>query len=229
MRRLSLSELLKTSAAFTGVSATVVDAGLLLADRTGMVVVPGSWYINAPLAVWVAVGIPTTISLAGRLLRHVDPDPGQIKGYQENAPSPLLKWIGLFANGREAGLVAHTVPFIFGQGNFGRETESREVYRPAAWKVPVNNNPVTVRESELRAFLEAAYRRDKYQFSRPYWTEKRRPPLDRGKYEAFMQLLTKSGLVEGRHSVGGASGRLVTHPRHAITYLKFESPYAVVR
>jgi hypothetical protein len=227
MRRLSLTELLKTSAAFTVVSASVVDAGLLLADNTGLVDVPTSWYYNAPLGAWVVVGVPTTITLAERLLRHVDPNPGQIRGYQENTPSPLLSLIGLKFGGKSAGLIAHTVPFLFEQQV--KDAPGNTVYRPAAWRVPVNHNPVVVRESELRAFLDVAIKRDKYQFSRPYWTKRRRPPLDRGKYEAFMRLLTESGLVEGRHPTGGASGRLITHPRHAITYLKYESVYAVTR
>ena len=222
MRRLSLTQLLKNTTAFAAVSASAVDAGLLLAHRTGMLDVPGDWYVNGPLAVWFLAGIPASISLAERVLQQINPRPGRIISFSDHAPSPVVRGISLHANGQRSTLLAHLAPTIFGE-----KLPEETVYRPAIWYVPVDDNQVVVRESELRAFLEAAHRRDAYQFSRNYWTQKRRPPLFRHKYEAFMRLLTESGLIEGRHIQGGASGRLVTHPRYAVTYLKFESTYRI--
>lgn len=225
MRRLTLIQFLKTSAAYVGVSAITVDTGLFLADRLDLLKVPGSWYINAPLGAVVLVGIPASITLAGRLIRHIDPSPGKIVGYEEGGASPLLRGIPFTANARPARLLASSVLHIFGDSLPVEQDE----HRPAVWRVPVppENNEIMVRESELRAFLDVAHNREKYQFSRRYWTRQRRPPMWRMKYEAYMRLLAESGLIEGRHGSGGASGWLVTHPRHAITYLKFESGYAV--
>ena len=226
MRRLTLTQFLKTGAAYVGVSALTVDTGLLLADRLDLLKVPGAWYINAPLGAVVLVGIPASITLAARLIRQVDPNPGRISGFAEGSPSPLLRAIPFMANSQADTLFASSVPHIFGEEI---QTTHGGEHRPAVWRVPVppEGSEVMVRESELRAFLDVAHHRAKYQFSRRYWTRQRRPPLWRVKYEAYMRLLTESGLVEGRSDNGGASGWLVTHPRHAITYLKFESGYAI--
>lgn len=224
MRRLTITQFLKTSVAYVGVSSITIDTGLFLADRLDLLEVPGSWYINAPLGAVVLVGIPATISLADRLIRHIDPNPAKIIGFEERVPSPLLRGIPFMANGKQAKLLASSTSHIFGES-----LPSEDEYRPAVWRVPIppEDNEIVVRESELRAFLDVAHKRAKYQFSRRYWTKQRRPPLWRMKYEAFMRLLTESGLIEGRHENGGASGWLATHPRFAITYLKFESCYAV--
>ena len=221
MRRLNLTQLLKNATAFTFITTITVDASLLLADRVGVLDVPGSWYVNAPLAVWMVTGIPTTIALAERLVHQVNPKPGRIIGFEEGAASPVMRAIGLNANGKRSTLLASVAPSIFGS----TLPQEGAVYRPSVWYVPVGENRVIVRESELRAFLDVAARRDRYQFSRRYWLEKRRPPLYRDKYDGFMRLLVESGLVEGRRAQGRASGRLVTKPRHAVTYLKYESPY----
>jgi hypothetical protein len=226
MRNLSLTQLLSTTAAFTLVSAGTADAALLLADRTGTLDVAGEWYINAPLGVWALAGIPVTIALAERLLHQINPKPRRITAFAEDEASPVIRAIGLTVNGRRNTLLASVSPFFV--GNRLPQQESPNVHRPVAWRVPVNNNEVIVRESELRAFLDIAFKRTKHQFSRSYWLKTRRPPLYRAKYDAFMRLLVESGLVEGRHTHGRASGRLVTQPRHAITYLKYESAFRVV-
>lgn len=222
VKKLSLTELLKNSVAFTLVSASAIDAGLLFADRADLLNVPAAWYINAPLGVWAIVGIPVSISLAERIVNQVSHRPGRIAAISDASALPF-RAIRLTANGRTSQLLTHIAPHIFGEAL----PTPQEVHRPAAWRVPIDDNDIIVRESELRAFLDGCDRRPKHQFSRPYWTERRRPPLDRPRYEAFMRLLSESGLVEGRHAQGGASGRLVTKPHHAITYLKFESVYAV--
>lgn len=224
MKRMQLKELLKNVTAFAGVSAVAVDCGLLFADRAGMIDVPGDWYINGPLAAWSLIGLPVSIGLAGRILEQARARPdSQITAALEGAPSPRLSKIPIMANGRAGNLFASSAQSIF-----GGQAEEGETYHPAAWKVTVEGVPLIIRESELRAFLDAASRRGKYQFSRRYWTKRRRPPMYRPKYEAIMMLLTRAGLVEGRHEQGRASGYLVTHPRHAITYLKYESPFRAV-
>lgn len=220
MRRMQLKELLKNVTAFAGVSAVAVDSALLLADRTGALDVPGAWYVNGPLAVWSLVGIPVSINLASRIVAQARAKPeSHITGSFEGAPSPRLSRIPLSANGRMAQIFANTAPSIFGR------TIEEETYRPGMWRVTIEGVPVTVRESELRAFLDVAHKRAKHQFSRRYWTEQRRPPMYRLKYDGIMLLLSRAGLVEGRHESGRASGYLVTHPRHAVTYLKYESPF----
>ena len=226
MHKLSLRQLLSTTAAFTLVSAGTADAALLLADRTGTLDVAAEWYINAPLGVWALAGIPVTIALAERLLHHISPKPRRITAFAEDESSPVIRAIGLNVNGRRSTLLASISPFFV--SDHRPQPENPTVHRPVAWRVPVNNNDVIVRESELRAFLDVVFKRTKHQFSRSYWLKTRRPPLYRAKYEAFMRLLVESGLVEGRHSHGRASGRLVTHPRHAITYLKHESAFRLV-
>lgn len=222
VKKLSLTELLKNSVAFTLISASAMDAGLLFADRTDLLTVPHSWYFNAPLGVWAIVGIPVSISLAERIVNQVSPRPGRIATISDTSALPF-RAIRFTANGRTGQLLTHIAPHIFGEAL----PIPQEVHRPVTWRVPIDGNDIIVRESELRAFLDGCSRRVKHQFSRPYWTERRRPPLYRPRYEAFMRLLSESGLVEGRHAQGGASGRLVTKPQHAITYLTKESPFAV--
>lgn len=221
MRRIELKQAVKNWAAFVGVSSITIDAGLLLADRTGMLDVPGGWYINGPLSATVLIGIPATFALASRILTQADPKPGRVVAFEEGGPSPLARWIPFTTNATPGRLMAHSIKSALGEAL----PEEAPAYRPALWVVPIEGLDIKVRESELRAFLDVAWRRDKHQFSRRYWTRRRRPALYRPKYEAFMRLLVESGLVEGRHEQGGASGRLLAFPREAITFLKYESAY----
>jgi hypothetical protein len=224
MRKLSLAELLKNGLAFTVISSLAIDAGLLLTQRIGMLNFSSDWYFNAPLVVWVVIGIPVTIGLAERLLYQINVKPGPIVSIAAGGPAPTARKIKWNINGREKTLLAQVMPFIFENPlSSQKPIETRTV----AWIVPIYGNRVIIREKELRAFLEISANRSKYQFSRRYWTETRRPPLDRPKYEAFMRLLTEAGLIEGRHAHGRASGRLITHPRHAITFLKHESRFCI--
>lgn len=228
MKRMQLQELIKNSAAFAGVSAVAVDCALLFADRAGLLSVPGEWYVNGPLAAWSLIGIPVSIGLAGRILEQAKARPdSHISAALEGAPAPNLSKIPMMANGRAGHLFASSARSIFGRDDLKGPggSEPGETYHPAVWRVTIDGVPFVIRESELRAFLDAAAKRHKYQFSRRYWTEQRRPPLFRGKYDALMMLLTRAGLVEGRHEQGRASGYLVTHPRHAVTFLKYESPF----
>lgn len=223
MKKMQLNELLKNVLAFSAVSAAAVDCGLLFADRAGIVHVPADWYVNGPLAAWSLIGLPVSINLAGRILEQAKARPdSQIVPALEGAASPRLSKIPIMANGRAGQLFAFTVPRFF------KAEEQTESYHPAAWRVSIEDATFVIRESELRAFLDVASKRGKYQFSRRYWCKKRRPAMYRPKYDAIMTLLTRSGLVEGRHDSGRASGYLVTHPRHAITYLKYESPFRCV-
>lgn len=217
MKKLSLKRLLTGSVAFAAVSATTTDALLLFADNSGMIEVPGSWYLNTPLLAWGLVGLPLSFALAERIYAEVSPRPPRITGFLEGAPSPLLRGIALTRNGRQSTLLASATKSIFGE----QLPDSGDAYHPAAWRV----NDLVIRESEIRAFLDGVAKRSKYQFSRNYWCKRRRPPIVRDRYEAYLHLLVSSGLVEGRHQTGGASGYLVTTPRHAVTYLKHESTY----
>ena len=140
------------------------DADRLLHDRGSAVAmtgagplldVPNDWYLNAPLAVWFVVSIPTTITLADRVIHQINPRPGRVLAFEENIPSPLLRAIPFNARGRRDKLLAAVAPNIFGET---LPLDGERVYRPAAWKVEVGDNRVTVRESELRAFLDIWYK-----------------------------------------------------------------------
>lgn len=219
MRKLKLDELIKTAAAFTAVSALTVDGGLLFAEAAIMDI-PGEWYYIAPLGVWVLVGIPTTIALTERLLGQLDIKPGRIVGFADDGRAPFWRGIKFNAGGKSSTILASSAPHIFGET---LPTGGGE--RRAVWRVPVNGADITVREAELLSFLEICYKRHKHQFSRNYWLRTRRPPLWEGKYCAYMDLLTQAGIVEGRQF--GASGRLVCFPREAISFLKYESTFAI--
>lgn len=219
MRKISVGQLLKTAGAYGLLSAVTVDSALLLTARLGLADVPGSWYINGPLCCWVVGGLPASIALSERLLtvarghQHT-----KITSY-EDSPGVKLRGIPIFSGRQKSMTFSHTAETIFKTG------ESAPEHRPAAWDVPIADNLITVREGELLQFLRLASKRHKYQFSRRYWCERRRPPIPRQNYEAYMSLLTGAGLVDGRHPQGGASGRLALHPRAAVFYLKNESPY----
>ena len=215
MKKLSLKKLLTSSIAFTAVSATTADSLLLFTDSSGIADIPLRWYINAPLLAWGLVGLPLSFAIAERLYYQVSPRPPKITGFLEEMPNPLLRGIALNVNGKKSTLLASAVPSIFGE----ELPDTGDVYRPAAWRV----NDLIIREGELKTFLEAAARRNKYQFSRNYWTRKKRPPIQRDRYNAYIHLLVSSGLLSGR--TGGSSGYLITCPRSSITYLKYESPY----
>jgi len=220
MRKLSLGETVKTYAAFAGVATVTLDAGLFLAARAGLDI-PGSAFVDLPLSVITLAGLPASIHLFTRFMHQVGKDKTSIVGYEDNGGAPILNRIKLTANGRSAGtLLAHSVPSIF-----GKPEPAQPERKPAAWWIQIGDMPVTIREGELVAFLEQSAKRGKHQFSQTYWTQTRRPAMPRQRYDAIMLLLVSAGLVEGR--AAGASGRLVTKPRHAITFLKHESRYAV--
>jgi hypothetical protein len=221
MKKLSAVELLKATAVYAGLSATVADAGLLLVDRTTALDFPGSWYINAPLAAWVVVGLPVSIKLAERMWEQArgKADSSITAGLEGEGAN--LRKIPFFANGRKGAVFANSAASPFADG----PEPDGPTYHPAVWRVTLQGTTVTIRESELRAFLEVAWKRGKHQFSRRYWTEHRRPPMYRLKYDCLMTLLVKAGLVEGRHEDGRASGRLVVFPREAVSYLKYTSQF----
>lgn len=222
MRRLKVSETVKVYATLVGVGTLTIDAALLLASRAGYHV-PGSAYIDVPLAAIALAGVPASISLFERFLAQVGQQRASVQGFEDSTGAPVLRQIKLALSGKPAGtMLAHSVPFLFGGGEQPEQPVTR---KPAAWWITLDGVPVTIREAELRAFLDVAYKRNKYQFSQNYWTRDRRPPMDRRRYDALMYLLTSAGLVDGR--LAGASGRLLAPPRHAITYLKFESRYRV--
>lgn len=228
MRRLQLTQLAKSAAAFGLASAATVDAWLGLAHVAGYYEVPARWYLTAPLAAWALAGTPLTFHLAERLLETAYNKPGPITAFETSLPGQLdggRRAIPYLKNGRQGTLLAHAVKSILG----GEEPPPAPPRRTmAAWRVPVGDgSAVTIGERELLAFLELAARRRKYQFSRRYWTERRKPPMPRPRYEALMQLLTSAGLVEAR--TAGASGWLVGNlkPHNAVSYLKYESAYRV--
>jgi hypothetical protein len=223
MRKTNLTQLAKAAGAYVVVSGLTVDTALALADSARLYDVPGAWYLHGPMLAYVAAGVPLSISLAERALKTIDDRPGAIVADVEGN-GPARRGIPFTARGKPGTLFASTVASIFDHQEV-EDSKGRE-RRPAVWHVPVgDDNWVTVRESELRAFLDTAYKRKKHQFSRNYWTKSRRPALWEVRYSAFMRLLTEAGLVEGR--AFGASGRLVMFPREAIMYLKYESQFAV--
>ena len=79
MRKLQLSQMAKNAAAFGLVSATTIDAWLLLADNAGVLNVPPNWYLNAPVLVWGVMGLPLSINLAERLISGANGKPGFIQ------------------------------------------------------------------------------------------------------------------------------------------------------
>ncbi|MEM7343593.1 MAG: hypothetical protein AAF485_05075 [Chloroflexota bacterium] len=223
MKKLSLNELLKNSAAFTLVSGTTIDAGLLFVDLAGPVDIHNSWYLSAPVGIWALAGVPISINLVGRMFNQVNSQPQRITAFTEGSPSPLSRAIPIKAAAGSATLFTNTVQSIFSES----VSDEPPVYRPTVWHVPIDDDDedtVIVREAELHTFLDACWTRQngrKSTFSRNYWVHTRRPPLPRRKYEAYLKLLSETGLIEGRQ--GGASGRMVTKAQHALTYLKYES------
>lgn len=216
--KLRLTELLKTSLAFTAVSATGVDSALMFADRAGLLRFDSHWYLTAPMGVITVVSLPTAFRLLDRLSRMIDNGAsGRIVGTIEGM-SPHARRIPI--NGGVKGhIMALTAPARL------QVPEERIRELPAKWIVPVDEVTITVREGELRTFLEAAYKRTKFQFSRRYWTQTRRPAIWRPKYEAFMRLLNETGVIDDREE--RRSGRISLFPREAIMYLKYESQYRV--
>jgi len=216
MRKLQTTQLLKAAGSY-GIAVTITaDTWLLFLDNSGLLAVESNWYYNVPLAAIGLAGIPVTISLAQRLLDTAYKRPGQItplvtesNGYTRSIP--------FNRNGKPGTLLTHVSAAIWGEPDPGPELG---VSRQVSWQVPLESgDTVRVGERELQRFIELCDRRKKYKFSMRYWTEKRKPPMPRKKYDGFMHLLTSAGLIEARQS--GASGYLVggLKPRHAMQYL----------
>lgn len=213
MRKVNLSQLVKTATAFGAVSALTIDLSLLLTHRLGLATVPGHWYLDAPLIAWTLGGLPASIVLSERLLT-------QARGYRHSKiivsadDSSHLRQIPVVSGSQTGTVFASSARSIFPTG------DSHQDFLPAVWQVPVDDQLVSVRESELLQFLRLADRRPKYKFSRRYWCERRRPAIPRQHYAAYMELLTSAGLIAGRHPQGGASGWLIYPPRACIVLLK---------
>ena len=229
MKRLQLSQLIKSVAAFAGVSAATMDAWLFVLDAGGYVHVPPEWFISAPVFAWGVVGIPASIALGERLITtaRAAQKPGKIHAIEVLAAEDSaggVRAIPFTQNGYQKTLFASAMRWAIGDAPPQSAPPRRIV---TAWRVPVADDYVTISERELSRFLELASRRTKYQFSRRYWTERRRPPMPRPRYEAIMSLLTSAGLIEAR--CAGASGWLIggIKPHNAVTYLKYESLYSL--
>jgi len=210
--KLKLTELTKNTIAYLAISAATTELALILINRTTQYTIPTTWHTTAPLIPWLIAGIPTTIALATRLTQTITQHP-TITTHPDHSPHHIRA----IPFGK-THILAHNTPTLLNHNSPPTPT------RPTAWTITLpGHTPITIHEHELTQFLQTAHKRHKHQFSRRYWTRTRRPPLWRPKYEAYMHLLTTARLIEGR--TGGASGRLVTHPRHALTYLKHESPH----
>lgn len=90
--------------------------------------------------------------------------------------------------------------------------------------LPGSDAPVTIElpENTVMAFMSVAWGRQgegRPPFSRPYWTERRRPRLDRDEYYAILTLLLAHRLIVNRRP--GKSGRLALQPRTAMRHLKY--------
>lgn len=215
-KRLSIGQLVKEVGAFAGAATVCVDGAMLFGRLTGLAVVEPVWYVAAPVGIVSAFSGTLAIHLAVRSVRRADVLPGQISGRLQRF-GPGVRGVDLGGGGRVFGLLARNAV-----GPDGGESER---YFPAVWRVPMDDQLVRVRESELRAFLEVCYKRRKFQFSRNYWTKQRRPPMNELRYNAIMRLLVEAGIVENR--VRGASGRLVLFPQEAVMFLKYESGFKV--
>ncbi len=222
MAKLDLTEMVKEAAILTVTGAMGVDGLLASAEVFGLLDIPARWYLGAPLLGVSAIFLGTALRAGDRIWDKIEPR--RIVGFSEPGPRPQLRSIP-FAHfgGRTGQIMANTVRTIWDDGPAMLPAQV-ETHHSMVWKVPAGENWYTIRESELLAFLEVAVSRDKYQFSRRYWTERRRPPMYRPRYEAIMKLLGSANLIDGRG--GRASGVLKTTPRHALTYLKYESQYA---
>lgn len=74
----------------------------------------------------------------------------------------------------------------------------------------------------IETFLHRAWGRQgdkRPPFSRRYWTEERRPPLDRAVYYGILTLLLSHGLIANRGE--RRSGRLILQPSTALRHLKY--------
>lgn len=221
MRKFQLKDFMKSASAFWLVSASGIDSAILSLDRLGWLRAESGWYVTGPLAAWALVSLPLSIALFERMRDSAYKHPADIKPIvtDGSATARAIPWhkpsgtSTIFAN------VAKSI--------FGADPEPPTAPKITGWQVPIDDTCITVGEKELTKFLELCDRRPRYKFSRRYWTERRRPPMPLTKYNAVMELLTTSGLVEARQA--GASGWLVggLRPHNAITYLKHESQWRI--
>jgi len=210
-KKFNLSQFIQNSIAFGFTSALGVNSWLYLAGQSGIIKTYPGLYLVGPVVVWAIASIPISISLLERISQNIRPAAIQPVGIDNSRSIPWIR------NGQSTTLLASTVRFVVGN-------HDPVPNRLIGWRVPdQSGNVIIVYPNELERFLEQAARRGKYQFSRRYWTEFRRPALSRLKYDAYMRLLHEAGLIGGRQT--GASGFLVTKPHYAITYLKNESRY----
>jgi hypothetical protein len=203
------------------VSASAIDAGILMFDITDVLPADGSWYLVGPLAIWTAAGTAASFALFNRLMHQIEAPQTKISAQliDEGGSGRRIPW---YKNGQTTTLLTSVAPWRIAQP----EAEARSVRR-VQWEVPVETMngqvEVLVSEPELKAFLEVAYNRSTYPLSRRYWTKKRKPPLWRPRYEAYIKLLDSAELIEGRYD--RASGRLRLHPRQAVLLLRNASGY----
>ena len=225
MRKIQLTQVTKAAVQFGVVTGLTIDTWLLLGNTTGLTNTPASWYFLGPLAAWGIVGIPASLASTEKLFDTLHKRPDKITAFAADGTG-LLRDIPFNKNGRPGTLFASAVGWAIGDTHTNQDAvdpvnDNRLVY----WRVPAEGEDVVITEAELTRFLQLAQRRKSHQFSRTYWTRKRRPPMPRAVYEATMRLLSESGLIAGRQP--GASGYLPPNvkPHNAVTHLKYESQY----
>jgi hypothetical protein len=170
--------------------------------------------------------LATAIALFKRLMAEIEPPDQTIRigSVATRSNGRVIPW---HRNGETTNVMALTAPSAL------RHLETQPAQQlpersADLYTVPTLNADGTVVRVEMSArevlaFLDEAWRRNSYQFSRRYWTQERRPPLGRQEYQAYVRLLDSAGLIAGRGS--GASGWLAYTPRQALLQLRNTSQF----
>lgn len=94
------------------------------------------------------------------------------------------------------------------------------------WSDTMDAMTIEFSETEVRAFLDAVWRRQTsdsqarhYPFSRSYFIKKHRPRLNFGEYYGLLALCDMAGIVANRSK--GKSGKLLLQPSQALRQIKY--------
>lgn len=175
-------------------------------------------YLTATLVAFAVFGVRASAivlneaaALAGRS------KPARIHAHIPQAHSGGGRSIPYTRGGRTEKIFLRAVPWLGGRIEDAQPVQSVQP-GGATWTVQIRDQHIAITEPELHAFLHGAFGRRSHQFSRTYWTRKRRPPIARSRYEAMMLLLDHAGAITGRTQ--GSSGWLLGAPSMVIARLK---------
>ena len=154
--------------------------------------------------VWlVIVGLPSGMAAAGYLLKQLGGRawPGAWLGQAGSRMIPV------------GTQMAYNIPTVLNAAN-GRPDQVQ------IKQLEIRSGPYVISHDVLTHFLRTAWSRQnrgEEGLSRPWWVE-RGKQLERGEYEAIIEVLTRAELIKGR--TPGRSGKLVMPPASALHHLE---------